>query len=92
MFKAITTKYLGPTNHRGGRIKAKFDGGSITLPYDHALNAPDNHRAAAEALAQKDGKDWLRKGQGSFGTNGRVLHGGGLPNGTGYAWVLIDQR
>ena len=92
MFQAITTKYLAPTNYRGARVKASAQSGSITLPWDHALSPVNNHRAAAEALAQSDGKDWLLKGQAMFGADGRRLEGGGLPKQDGYAWVLIDQR
>jgi hypothetical protein len=53
---AIETRYLGPTNTRGGRIKATTLGNhaaSVTIPLDHALNSWDNHRAAAEALIAK---------------------------------------
>lgn len=51
--QAIITKYLGATNHKGSRLKAKCEAGSITVSYDHALNGPENHRAAAVALAEK---------------------------------------
>lgn len=48
--QAITTRYLGPTNTRGARIKATCAAGSHTAPYDHALSAFANHAAAARAL------------------------------------------
>lgn len=52
--KAIVTKYLGPTNSRGSRIKASAEGvKSITISYDHALNIDDLYRKAAQALADK---------------------------------------
>ena len=54
-YKAITTKYLGPTNVRGSRVKATAEAGSITLHWDHALNCDDNHMIAAKALAAKYG-------------------------------------
>lgn len=55
--KAITTKYLGPTNVKGSRIKAtEPDGKSVTLHWDHALDAEENHAAAAKALMTK--LDW----------------------------------
>ena len=92
MYQAITTKYLAPTEHRGPRVKAVAQSGSVTLPWDYDLSAKSNHEAAAEALAQSDGKDWLLKGQAMFGADGRRLEGGGLPESDGYAWVLIDQR
>ena len=55
---AIETRYLGPTNTRGSRIKATTLGNhaaSVTLGYDSALNSWDNHRAAAEALITRLG-------------------------------------
>ena len=43
------TRYLGPTNHRGSRIKASDgDGNTVTVPYDHAARNP--HAVAAVAL------------------------------------------
>jgi hypothetical protein len=50
---AILTRYAGPTNTRGGRIIATWDGGRLTRPYDHALSAPGNHAAAALAAFTK---------------------------------------
>ena len=36
---AILTKYLGPTDHKGARIKAWSVGGrSVTIPYPHELS------------------------------------------------------
>ena len=52
--KAITTKYFGPTNTRGSRIKAyDCDKNSVSIPYDSRLNSEGNHRKAAIALAEK---------------------------------------
>ena len=76
MRQAITTTYKGPTDHRGARIIARADAGSITVPYDHALNAPENHTAAAEALAQKLKWDG-------------VWCGGGVK--AGYVFVLVPE-
>ena len=56
MRQSITTYFIGPTNVKGARIKARASGGtSVTLPWDHALDIHDNHRAAASALALKNG-------------------------------------
>lgn len=55
MRQAIATKYLGPNNYQGARIKATADAGSITVSWDHARNVEDNHTAAALALADKLG-------------------------------------
>ncbi len=60
--QAIETKYLGPTNFRGARIKASAQAGSITIPWDHALNVEGNHDAACKALVRKWGwyGTWIR--------------------------------
>ena len=55
--QAITTKFLGPSNTRGSRIKASAYAGSITIGYSHELNNDENHRAAAVALCDKMG--WI---------------------------------
>lgn len=52
---AIQTKYLPATDKRGSRIKAWNNAGSITIPYPHELHGQAVHRAAAEALAAKQG-------------------------------------
>lgn len=60
---AIETRYLGPTNCRGSRVKAVATGSrmighpdiQITLGWDDALDSEQNHRAAAEALARRQG-------------------------------------
>lgn len=74
--QAIETRYLGPTNTKSGRIKATAWAGSITVPYDHALNSEDNHRAAAMALVAK--LQW----QGTFAQ-------GGNAKGNGYYFVNV---
>ena len=50
--KAIETKFLGPTNNRGSRVKA-FDchGNHRTLSWDSSLDSMQNHVNAAKALA-----------------------------------------
>lgn len=72
--KAITTRYFGPTNFKGSRIKATTEGGnSVTLHYDDALNSDQNHAKAAKALCDKLG--WRAE-----------MIGGHLEN--GMAWVF----
>ena len=59
---AIQTKWLGPTDYRGSRVKAFTESRlNVTVHWDHALNVEDNHRAAARALAEKMGWDgkWI---------------------------------
>lgn len=55
--KAIRTKYLGPSNVKGSRIKATDeDGNSKTIPYDHATAGVEaRHAKAAKALVDKLG-------------------------------------
>ncbi len=55
--QAIETKYIGPTNYRGSRIKASCERGSITISYESVLNSEDAHIAAADALVAKFVKD-----------------------------------
>lgn len=77
IYQAIQTRYIGPTNYRGSRVKATAEAGSVTLSWDNALNATDNHRIAAETLADKYG--WPKN-----------MIGGALPGGPGYVWVVTD--
>lgn len=77
-YQAITTKYLGPTDRRGSRVKAIAAAGSMTIPWDCALNSDRNHAQAALALAQK------------FNWTGRYI-GGGLPDGSGSVFVLDTE-
>lgn len=74
--QAIVTKYFGPTNYRGSRVKATCAAKSIIIPWDDALDVDDNHKAAAQALI--DSLAW--RGQ---------WVGGGLPDGTGNCYVCV---
>jgi len=49
----IITKYLGPTNNRGSRIKASCYNGSITVPYCSRVDGLRCHFLAVEALVKK---------------------------------------
>lgn len=55
--QAITTKYIGPSNTKGARIKATCGGQSLTLGYRHDLSGSGVHAVAAMALARKLGFD-----------------------------------
>lgn len=50
--RVCETKYLGPTAHRGGRVRARHvtTRKSVTIPWDHALDAFENHAEAAERM------------------------------------------
>lgn len=77
MRQSIQTHYIGPTDHRGSRVKAKTAGGlSLTQDWDDALDMDENHRRAAMALAVK--LNWL----------GRWYAGGAV--GGGYVFVQDD--
>lgn len=54
----ITTKYLGPTNSRGARIKATCQAGSITIPYAYEGGIGACHAKAAQALIKKLDLKW----------------------------------
>lgn len=54
--KAIKTTYLSPGNVRGSRVKATDeDGNSVTISWDHGLDAAQNHAKAAKTLRDKMG-------------------------------------
>lgn len=69
--QAIVTKYFGPTNSKGSRIKASCDAGSVFFSYDHSLNSDQNHDAACQKLLNKLG--WSGEWQGG-GTNGGYVY------------------
>ena len=74
--QAIVTKYIGPSNVRGARIKATADAGSVIVPKKYELNTEDAHAYAALALARK------------FGWKGTLIMGG-MPDKTGYGYVFV---
>lgn len=56
MRQAIETKYIGPTNHRGARIKATSGSGlTVTVEWNYAANPEENHLVAAKILCAKYG-------------------------------------
>jgi hypothetical protein len=79
MYQAIETRYAGPTNHRGARIIVRAQAGRMTVSWDHALNAEQNHLAAARAFAKK------------WGWGGRWRGGANATN-TGYVFVCTQER
>jgi hypothetical protein len=72
--QAIQTKYLGPGNVRGSRVKASCQAKSRIYEWDDALNSDENHLAAAKSLAKELG--W------AYGN----WHGGELPDAS-RVWV-----
>ena len=59
--QAIQTKYIGPTNTRGSRVKATCWLTSITVSWDHSASVEENHTAAIEALVCKLNNDRIVK-------------------------------
>lgn len=54
--RLITTKYMGPTNTRGARIKAQGEGlGSHSIPYPYELSAQKAHDLAVLELLNSSG-------------------------------------
>lgn len=53
IMQTILTKFLGPTNTKGSRIKATCWLTSATMPWDHSASVEENHMAAIEALVCK---------------------------------------
>lgn len=78
--QTINTKYIGPTNTKGSRIKATHSGKSlsVTLSYDYGLNADENHLQAAKVLRDKLG--WKNQ-----------FYGGSNQSGDGYVFVIPDR-
>lgn len=82
--QAIVTRYIGPTNVRGARIKATASAGSVYIGYDEAGTTPEErHAAAAAKLSAKFGWDDPRY----YGP----LIGGGLPDGS-YVFVEVPRN
>ena len=78
MRQSISTRYIGPTNHRGSRVKAQTSSGiSRTFGWENALSLEANHATAARALATQ------------LGWSGRWT-GGTSPDGRGFVFVQDD--
>ena len=59
MRQAIITKYHGPTNTKGSRIRAYCADGAVWWGYDDRYNSDQNHMLAVLALIKKLGwKGW----------------------------------
>ena len=53
--QTIFTKWLGPTNHKGSRVKAYCDAGQVTVSWEYGSSVEENHKHAARTLAEKLG-------------------------------------
>lgn len=74
ILQAIVTKFIGPTTHRGSRVKATAAAGHTILTWDSHWNPEQNHARVALKLAFR--MKW----------NGKYV-GGGMPDKSGYCWV-----
>lgn len=73
----VTTKYFGPTNHKGSRIKAtaKRVSKSVTIPYPYELDAREAHQTALAELCTRNNwplSEWITEPN---------------ENGTGYVFI-----
>lgn len=57
MRQVIKTKYIGPTNTKGSRIKASCGAGSKTIQYRDELSIDKNHKLAIDMLFVQLGWD-----------------------------------
>lgn len=73
--KAIATRFVGATDHRGSRIIATDGDNRLVLPYPHELDGDAAHDAAAVAFCRK--LKWT----------GRLARGGTK---TGNVYVFTD--
>lgn len=79
MRQSITTRYIGPTNSRGSRIKAvarkrsaSFPEQGLSVPYGYG-NTEEEHCKGAKALAEKLGWSGLWVGGGNEREDGYVF-------------------
>lgn len=81
-YRAIRTRFAGPTNYRGSRVIADAgDSASrVTLSWDHSLNSEQNHAAAAIAVVEKMG----------WNTEYHTPITGGQ-HGNAYYWVFLPK-
>lgn len=68
--KAIETTYIGPTNHKGAKVRATDGDNRATVDWDYNLEPDENHRRAALALADK--LAWFGSWQGGHTKRGMI--------------------
>lgn len=57
--KLIQTKFIGPTNTKGSRVRASDgEGNRVVISWDHRQSPEENHRDAAVTLAHK--MNWVK--------------------------------
>ena len=82
--QAIQSKFLPATDHKGSRIKATCERGSITIPYPHELSGEFVHRLAVTKLVWKFLEEDYAKNRTAPESNpwSRDFSSGTLPDGT----------
>lgn len=71
--QSITTKYLGPTNSRGSRVKVSAPAGSVTVSWDYGVGETEMHAKAVRALIEKLGWDGTWAAGGNADNSGYVF-------------------
>ena len=81
---AIHTKYLGPTDKRGSRVKAyTSDGRSVTINFDNSLGSMLAHFAAAQSFVAKHMK---------YPPNTDEMRYGDSADGKGYVFCFGESK
>jgi hypothetical protein len=85
----VETRYLGPTNHRGGRIVAKClgSGKRLTVAWDHSHDNHDNHEHAARLLLAGIDANSLALGMDGGRADAHLLFS--AVDGGGYVWAVV---
>lgn len=103
--QAIATKYFGPTNFKGSKIKAYSEAfpRGMFVSWDHALGVEENHDAAARAFIKAKGWEgvWVRGGSADSKGNvyvcitrrtANVEAGRGIVNASGDRVLTIERN
>lgn len=72
--QAIETKYIGPTDTRGSRVRAFCAAKSMTFPWRSEWSSDENHEHAAVSLFNKLG--WNKQGKLMAGLVGGTIKNG----------------
>lgn len=80
MYRAITTRYAGPTNTRGARVIARsVAAGTKAIAWNYALSPYQNHEAAALSVARE---------QDFIAWTDAEVPSAALPDGSGYVFLF----
>ena len=80
MYRAVTTRYAGPTNSRGARVIARSVAGTKAIAWNYALSPYQNHDAAALSVA--------REQELMVWTSDEDAPSAALPDGSGYVFLF----